>query len=265
MCARYTLTAEEKQVLKENPYQLADAYEPDSNIAVTNPGYVVTSDEPALIQKMHFGIVPHDAETNTLTYDTWNIRSEEVMEKKTYRPLMKFRKTCLVVMDSFYEWQTVNGQKLPYRFTVPGRKTFCCAGLWSRWVDPITGEEYDTFGIMTCKANDLVGEIHEKKRMPVILHKTDERLWLNKKASLEELIALCVPFPDKLMDRYRVSQKVNRVSTKKIPNKGIELTLPLNTDEEPAAPIPPKIAEPKKASPKAPKKPDQSQGPDLFS
>jgi putative SOS response-associated peptidase YedK len=259
MCARYTLSAEEKQILKENPYQLVDGYEPDSNIAVTNPGYVVTADEPTLIQKMYFGIVAHDAAANRLTYDTWNIRSEEVMEKKTYRPLMKFRKTCLVIMDSFYEWQTVDGEKLPYRFTVPGRKTFCCAGLWSRWVDPETGDQYDTFGIMTCKANDLVAEIHEKKRMPVILHKIDEAAWLNKKLSTDELLSLCVPFPDRLMCRYRVSQKVNKVSTAKSPNKGMDLTLPLNTDDERLKPVVRKQSRPGKLP-----KPNQPKEPDLF-
>ncbi|MEJ2883341.1 hypothetical protein [Pedobacter sp. GR22-6] len=41
------------------------------------------------------------------------------------------------------------------------------------------------------------------------------------------------------MHRYRVGKKVNKVSTKKNPNKGIDLTLPLNTDEEPKKTLPP--------------------------
>jgi len=262
MCVRYTLTAEEKQVLKENPYQMTGPYEPDANIAPTDFGFIVTSDEPDLIQRMHFGIIPHDAKTNKLTYDTWNIRSEEVMEKRTYKPLMVHRKTCLIIMDSFYEWQKKDSESLPYRFTVPGRKTFCVAGLWSRWIDP-AGEYYDTFGMMTCVANNLVGEIHEKKRMPVILHKIDEKNWLNKKLSVDELLALCVPFPDKWMHRYRVSKKVNKVSTKLNPNKGIELTLPLDFDEEAIKPVLP--AEPKVKKPKVPKAPPPPDQPDLFS
>lgn len=277
MCARYTLTAEEKQVLKENPYQMTGSYEPDSNVAITDFGYIVTSDEPTIVQKMHFGIVPHDAKDTTLKFDTWNIRSEEVMDKRTYAPLMKFRKTCLVIMDSFYEWKKEDdGERLPFRFTVPGRATFCCAGLWSRWADPITGEHYDSFGIMTCEANELVAEVHDKKRMPVILFKSDESMWLNKKLSIDELLSLCVPFPKEKMNRYRVSKKVNKVSTKKNPNKGVELTLPLNTDEEPERPIVPNVPKPKKTKdPKTwnseGKKKDQQQKPpesnqgDLFS
>ncbi|RZK45535.1 MAG: hypothetical protein EOO97_00905, partial [Pedobacter sp.] len=92
MCARYTLTAEEKELLKENNYKLVGEYKPDSNVAITDFGFIVTSDEPTLVQKMHFGIVPHDAKSKSFGYDTWNIRSEEVMDKKTYAPLMKHRK-----------------------------------------------------------------------------------------------------------------------------------------------------------------------------
>lgn len=267
MCARFTLTAEEKDFLKENPYRLVGEYTTDSNVAITDYGFIVTSDEPTLVQKMHFGIVPHDAKSTKLTYDTWNIRSEEVMSKRTYQPLMTHRKTCLVIMDGFYEWkEDIKGDKEPWRFVVPGRKTFCCAGLWSRWVDPITKEVYDSFGIMTCEANKTVGEIHEKQRMPVILHKFEEMKWLNKKLSVDELLSLCVPFPDNKMHRYRVSKKVNKVSTRKAPNKEADLILPLNTDEVPRNPIKPKELVPKK--PKTQKKPDDlkpPQEPDLFS
>jgi putative SOS response-associated peptidase YedK len=264
MCARYTLTAEEKELLKENNYKLVGEYNPDSNVAITDFGFIVTSDEPTLVQKMHFGIVPHDAKSKSFGYDTWNIRSEEVMEKKTYAPLMKHRKTCLVIMDGFYEWhEEGNGDKQPWRFVVPGRKTFCCAGLWSRWVDPTTGEDYDSFGIMTCQANETVGEIHEKKRMPVILKKADEHTWLNKKLSIEELLSLCVPFPDKDMHRYKVSKTVNKVSTKKAPNKSIDLTLPLNSDDEPK--LLPKKQEVRLNKPKVNKKPLPPEQPSLFS
>ena len=261
MCARYTLTAEEKELLKENNYKLIGDYNPDSNVAITDFGFIVTSDEPTLVQKMHFGIVPHDADSKSLRYDTWNIRSEEVMDKKTYAPLMKNRKTCLIIMDGFYEWhEEDNKEKQPWRFVVPGRKTFCCAGLWSRWVDPITGEDYDSFGIMTCKANETVGEIHEKKRMPVILDKADEHTWLNKKLSIDELLSLCVPYSDKKMHRYKVSKKVNKVSTKKIWNKGIELTLPLNTDEELKESMNTKQVKPRKPKDEKKLPPESNQG-----
>lgn len=235
MCARYTLTAEDKEILKAHPLKGLDGYQPDPNIAITDKGLIITSDEPDRIQHMHFGIVPHNAITNKLTYDTWNIRSEEVMDKKTYRPLMIHRKTCLIITDGFIEWKEEADGKDPYHFTVLGRKekTFCFAGLWSQWIDPETNEPFRTYGIMTTVANETVARIHTKKRMPVILPRNKELQWLDKSKTIEQLIDLCVPFPDSLMLATKLSRNINAVSTKKKLNKNIDLLKPLNTDEEP--------------------------------
>jgi|GEM_PF-584124 len=275
MCARYTLTAEEKEILKENTYTLTDEYKPDPNVAITDYGFVVTSDEPDLIQRMNFGIIPADSESRHVDFATFNIRSEEVMDKPTFAPLMRSRKTCLIIADGFYEPETVaENDKRPWRFTIE-RKTFCFAGLWEQWADPLTGEIVNTYAIMTCKGNKTVDEIHKKDRMPVILPKAYEKMWLNKKLSIDELLSLCVPYPDNLMNRYRVSKKVNARSTKDKPNKDMSLIDPV--EDEPrqqsifGADIPPakKLEDKPKTwnseGKKKVKKPkDELKGPDLF-
>lgn len=223
MCARYTLTAEEKEILKGNKYTLVGQYTPDPNIAVTEQGLVITSDEPDIVQVMNFGIIPRDNETPALSYDTWNIRSEEVMDKYTYRPLMEERRTCLILADGFYEPEHVGpGDTRPWRFLTE-RKIFCIAGLWDEWIDPVSGEVHRTFGMMTCRANKTVGEVHDTGRMVVILPQAWEDLWLDKKRSIADLLALCVPYPDSKMNRYRVSKRANAVSTKAKPNKDMGL------------------------------------------
>lgn len=230
MCARYTLTAEEKELLKANPFTLVDEYKPDANIAVTDFGFVITSDEPDLIQKMNFGIIPEDAPSRKMEYATFNIRSEEVMDKPTFAPLMRDRKTCLIIADGFYEPEHVgDGDIRPWRF-VTERKMFCFAGLWSEWTEPFTGEEVRSFAIFTCKGNQVVDEVHKKDRMPVILHKAHEKMWLNKKLSVDELLSLCVPYPDNLMSRYRVSKQVNKPSRKDKPNKDLNLIEPVEDE-----------------------------------
>jgi putative SOS response-associated peptidase YedK len=70
--------------------------------------------------------------------------------------------------------------KEPYRFVVKNRPVFSYAGLWSQWVNPTTKEKYRSFSIITTDSNELVGEIHDKKRMPVILSKENEAAWLSK-------------------------------------------------------------------------------------
>lgn len=234
MCARYTLTAEQKEILRSYPFQFTGEYQPDGNIAITDDGFVITSDDPEIVQSMSFGIVPYWAKSTDLKYDTWNIRSEEVLEKATFATLLKNHKTCLIIADGFYEFEKLpDGTKQPWRFTVTGRKTFLMAGLWSEWVNPETKETFRSFGIMTTEANKMVAKIHEKKRMPVILPRSLEKRWINKSLPPEELLKLCVTFPDSLMTAYKVSKKVNTVSRKRKPNKGIDLAKPMNTDDEP--------------------------------
>ena len=233
MCARYTLTAEEKEILKTHPHQIQGEWTPNYNLAITQKGLVITADEPNIIQQMAFGIVPYFADNLKLTRDTWNIKSETAMESKLWRPLLVNHKTCIVIADSFYEWKKLdNGDREPYRFTVNDRKLFCFAGLWSQWVDPETNEKFRTYGILTTEANTLVAEIHDKKRMPVILSKAEADIWLSKTRPLASKLAVLNTFPAELMKRVQVSKRVNAVSTLKKPNNDADLLSPLNTDED---------------------------------
>jgi len=45
-------------------------------------------------------------------------------------------------------------------------------------------------------------------------------------------MAVLEPFPQELMNRIKVSKRVNAVSTLKKPNNDSDLLLPLNTDED---------------------------------
>lgn len=231
MCVRYTLSAEDKEILKAHPLKLVGEWKPHFNLAPTLLGLVITADEPDIIQHMRFGIVPYWAKDLKLTYDTWNIRSEDVLTSRMFRPLLVNQKTCLIIADGFYEWFDAKPERQPWHFTTE-RKTFCFAGLWSQWEDPETKERFRTYGIMTTVANRTVAEIHyQKQRMPVILPRNREKAWLDKGILPSDKLAMCVPYPDSLMKRTRVSKRVNTVHRKDRPNNDIGLVLPLNTDE----------------------------------
>lgn len=62
--------------------------------------------------------------------------------------------------------------------------------------------------------------------------RAEEEIWLSKTVSLEAKITLLDTFPEELMKRVKVSQRVNSVSTLKKPNNDSDLLLPLNTDDE---------------------------------
>lgn len=230
MCARYTLTRAEKEIQKLYEVQLKEGFAPNYNLAPTQEGLVITADEPGIAQKMHFGLVPYWAESTKLNISTLNAKSEEVLEKKTYRPLIHNHKTCLVLADGFYEWDRKSGKSLPYRFIVKDRPVFAFAGLWSQWKSADGLVVYRSFTIMTTAANKTVGKVHNpKNRMPVILPIHTESAWLSKDISPADLLSLCVPYPDENMEAYQVSTAVNAAAVKGVINNKPELMLPLNS------------------------------------
>ena len=85
---------------------------------------------------------------------------------------------------------------------------FGFAGLYENWLDKETGEEIDTFTIITTQANEVLEPIHE--RMPVILKSKNYDKWLDvEEHDTEKLEKLLVPYSAKEMESYAVSKDVN--------------------------------------------------------
>lgn len=230
MCARYTLTKRQEALSQAfNTVQFPE-FEPNYNLAPTQEGLVITADEPGIAQKMHFGLIPFWSANTKLNISTLNARSEEALTSKLWSPLIKNTKTCLVLADGFYEWDRKTGKSIPYHFKLTDRDLFAFAGLWSQWKSKDGTEIYRSFTIMTIKANETVGKVHDPKfRMPVILDKYEEQLWLAKDLSPTDRLSICDPYPDEKMTSYRVSTVVNTAATKGVVNNSPELVLPLNS------------------------------------
>jgi putative SOS response-associated peptidase YedK len=230
MCARYTLTKAEKEIQKLYKVEVKDSYAANFNLAPTQEGLVITADEPNIAQKMHFGLVPYWAADTKLNISTLNARSEDALEKKTFAPLLRKNKTCLVLADGFYEWDRKSGKPIPFRFVLKDRELFAFAGLWSQWKSKDGSVVYKSFTIMTTEANKMVGKVHDpKNRMPVILDDYNERLWLDKGIAPSALLSLCKPYPDERMEVYSVSPDVNSTVIKGVINNNSALILPLNS------------------------------------
>ena len=230
MCARYTLTKAEKELLKSYNVKFPEIIEPNFNLAPTQQGLIITADQPDIAQKMHFGLVPFWAKNTKMNFSTLNARSEEAATNRTWSPLLSHHKTCLVLADGFYEWDKKSGSSIPYRFVLNDREVFSFAGLWSEWKNKLTNEVYRSFTIMTTIANETVGKVHDPKfRMPVILDKKEESSWLSQELSVTDLLNICDPYPDELMKSFRVSTDVNSTMVNKQHNNKPELITPLNS------------------------------------
>ncbi|MEQ9379750.1 MAG: SOS response-associated peptidase [Pirellulales bacterium] len=123
---------------------------------------------------------------------TYNDRSETVDTKPSYRNAFKHSRV-LIPATQFYE----HG----FYFRVSHSPMFAIAGLAEHWTDGT--ETVDSCTMATTEANEMVGKVHPRKRMPVILDSEAScAKWLNPeligRGALEELF---VPFDDELMDQ----------------------------------------------------------------
>jgi putative SOS response-associated peptidase YedK len=223
MCARFTMTQEDKALLAEfEAKSIDEQYRKSYNLTPTQLAPVIISQKQEVIQLFHFGLVPFWSKDKKSSYSMMNARQETVLENNTYKPLMIHNKRCLVLADGFYEWKTEGKKKLPYRFTLLNRKAFAFAGLWSQWKSEDKKEIYESFTILTTSPNKQVATLHN--RMPVILTKEEEKLWLSDDVPPAELIQLCNAYPDEEMDMYPVSTEVNKAV-----NNHQDLILPMNS------------------------------------
>ena len=126
-------------------------------------------------------------------------------QKPSFKKLLK-RRRCLIIADGFYEWKKEDSGKQPFRFQMKTEEPFAFAGLWDRWEN--NGETLHTCTIITTKANAVVNGIHD--RMPVILPKQKEQIWLDRSIEDEAYLkSLLIPFSEDQMEKYPVSSLVN--------------------------------------------------------
>ena len=185
---------------------------------------VICNDDPGEIRLYKWGLVPHwvkdEKYAGNIRFKTFNARAETLYEKPSFRDPIQ-EKRCIVIVDGFYEWRHLHGNKYPYHIRLHGAGAFALAGIWDRWVHG--GTELNTFSIITTRANPLLEKIHNsKKRMPVILKREDEKTWLGgdlERASVESFL---VPYDGELHS-HTVSKLVS--------GRGVNSNVPEVQDE----------------------------------
>jgi putative SOS response-associated peptidase YedK len=180
---------------------------PRYNIAPTQAVPVVrlSEDGERELELLRWGLIPSWARDPTIGSRMINARAETVHQKPAFRGAFR-SKRCLVPADGFYEWQKLPGSvRRPYLFGLNEGEPFAFAGLWERYEarDQVT----QSFTIITCEANQLVGEFHP--RMPVILPRDFYSSWLEPSMPSQDLIKCLNPYPAELMRSTPVSLHVN--------------------------------------------------------
>lgn len=176
---------------------------------------ITESDE---VQVFNWGLIPYWTKDRNSADEikrmTLNARADTIFEKPSFRePIMK--KRCLIPSTGYFEWRHEAKKKIPYFIFLKDEPIFSMAGIYDSWLDKETGEEKRTFSIITTDANPLTDYIHNTKhRMPAILSKEEEEIWLDASLSKTDIESLLNPYEAAMMDAYIIENDfIKKAST----------------------------------------------------
>jgi len=200
MCGRFALYSS-FTAIKEYADILFETGEidPSYNIA---PGQIISTiiqkDGKNLLEPCKWGLIPFWVKDPKIGYRMINARAETITEKASYKYAFK-RRRCLIPVNGFYEWR--KDDKQPFYIHLKDRDIFTLAGIWEDWSSD-DGSQIRTCSIITTEPNELMQQIHT--RMPVILSRESERLWL-RDSEKDELLNLLKPYDqdEDLVERQR--------------------------------------------------------------
>ena len=181
------------------------------NVAPTDVVYAVAEhDGERILSSFRWGLIPWWAKDKKIGARNINARAETVAEKPVFRDSLAKRR-CLIPADGFYEWQRLPKGKLPHYIYAADHKPLACAGLWSSWKEPETGDRVLSCTIITGEPDELVAGIHD--RMPVILDRDNWSLWLDRSVTdREQLASLLANLTHDRLAEHPVSTLVNSVA-----------------------------------------------------
>jgi putative SOS response-associated peptidase YedK len=149
MCGRVRLSSDYSEIkiaLKFELDALAPNFTADWNKPPTEPLLVAICSESGkrIPKMMRWGLLPHWAKDEKLSYSTFNARAEEFTTKPAFKDAWKRGQRCLVVTDGFYDWKKLDPkgkQKQPFAVAMKEGQ-MVMAGLWAKLKDPKSGAKF---------------------------------------------------------------------------------------------------------------------------
>lgn len=212
MCGRFTLHTPDDQIREAfhldelSSRSLSRGLKPRYNIAPSQAIPIIReTDSGREMVLARWGLVPHWSKEPKTRYSTINARIESVAEKPTYRTPFK-RQRCLIPADGFYEWNMVNGKKIPHHIRMVDSRVFAFAGLWDRWEGE--GKSLESCSIIVMPANEVMKPLHA--RMPAIIAPAHYDCWLDSGITdKQEIMGYLNSAPSAGLVCYPVSTWVN--------------------------------------------------------
>lgn len=206
MCGRFALAVNSNKIKAQFSVDELPELKSRYNIAPTQDVLFLTQiNNENHVELFRWGLIPFFAKDKKVNPPLINARAETVFEKPAFRKCIQ-SKRGIIIMSGFYEWHEEQGKKQPYYFKQARGKYLGIAAIWDSW--QAGGEVIRTCCLVTTEANDLGNRIHN--RMPVILTKEEQALWMNNEDFNKELLAeLMLPYKKRDLVCYPVTPLMN--------------------------------------------------------
>lgn len=173
---------------------------------------VISQEKNDEIKLMEWGLIPPWAKdpdhAQQIRSATYNAKAETIMHKASFKEAVQTRR-CLILASGFFEWQHMGKNKIPWYIQMKNEQLFAFAGISEKWIDPTSGINKITCSIITTRANPLMEKIHNtKKRMPVILPKEAESLWIDNKPLDENILSLLQPLNENNLKAHTIKKGI---------------------------------------------------------
>lgn len=208
MIDRYSITATAAQIAERFTVDVPEFYKEHYNASPTQLLPVITSASPEGVSLFYWGTAPDWAKNKTVSEKLINLRAEHFAEKPTLKKSIRTQR-CIIPADGFYGWKKV-GKKtsIPFRFVIKTKGIFSFAALWEEFEDT-DGHQIQTFTIITVPADKVVNTVQE--RMPVILNRQTEKVWLDKESAEEKLMGILSNTERTEINYYPVSPRISQI------------------------------------------------------
>jgi len=209
MFERYSIAAPASQLGDQFSVDVPARYKPFYNAGPTHLLPVITHHNPEGLSFFYWGAIPEWIKNKNISEKLINIRAETIPEKSTYRKkLTQFR--CLVPADGFYAWKKIGKRSaVPYRFIPKDKKLLAMAALWEEFEDEHETTHH-TFNIITAPSSGQVASVNE--RMPLLLDKASQKLWLDGQSTEKILLDLMTSGKPPELEFYSVSPRIGLLS-----------------------------------------------------
>ena len=183
MCGRYTLFSNLETVMAR--FSVIDArvqslnknynIHPTQNVlTILNRGKIISA------EMMRWGLTPSWVSFNQEVKTIHNSRIESVLTRPTFKSIVKTQR-CLIPSNGFYEGGKTTKGSHPFFIHRQQNCLFAFAGIWATELSD-SGTKTNSCSIITKPATSNLSSIHS--RMPVILNKGQETIWMNENSYL---------------------------------------------------------------------------------